>query len=154
MSLVFIIGFCLFVGVRMIETAKDLPTEVVYSYYENRNLSTPPELTKEGVLDGSYFSSVDSYLQDHVSDRDAVLETDTKINLYALRRPVVNETVIGDGILLPYNEYETVNETEIDAAADTVTANLKAHAEQTASYGGKFYYVAIPCQYVFYEDKY
>lgn len=154
MSLVFILSFLLFVGIRTFETARDLPTEIVFSYYENRNLAQRPEPTRESVLNGSYFSALDTYLKEHTSDRDEVLEAETKMNLNILKRPVVNDVVIGDGILLPYNEYEAVDADKIAAAADAVTANLKAHTEQVKGYGGSFYYVAIPCQYVFYEDEY
>ncbi|MBQ7923619.1 MAG: hypothetical protein IJ325_13760 [Clostridia bacterium] len=127
-----------------------------YSFYENRNLAEIPAFTVSGMLDGSWFSDVETSLQDHAAGRNVALKIKTWLDLRVFRRPVVNEVVIAeDDLLLPWNAYEYPCDTAwIEEKADTVAANLKSHAEVTRSYGGYFLYAAIPCQYVCYEDAY
>jgi len=125
-----------------------------YSFFENRNLATMPEFTVDGALDGSYFSAVDTYLKEHSAGRTTLLKANTYIDLNILKRPVVNDVVITDGVLLPWNEYEHTDTAAIDYAASIIATRLKSHTDLTESYGGKFYYVAVPCQYVCYEDAY
>ena len=43
------------------------------SYYEQRVLAPLPELTRESVLDGSFFTGLDSFLSDHFGGRDSLL---------------------------------------------------------------------------------
>ena len=79
-----------------------------YSYYENRNLASMPKMTTEGMLDGIDFSAVETYLSDHAPGRNTALKIRTWTDLYLLRRPVVNDTVIlrDEHILLPYTKHE------------------------------------------------
>ena len=140
-----------------------------YSFFENRLLAAFPSFDakkirdgdylsvfsdRAGILDGSWFSSVDTFIVDHSAARNTVLEADTYANLYLLRRPVVNEVVVCDDILLPWNEYETVDESDITQRAETIAERLDNHARTAAEYGGYFCYVAVPCQYVYFEDEY
>jgi len=127
-----------------------------YSFYENRSLAEVPAFTVEGMLDGSWFSAVESSFQDHSAGRNIALQVKTWLDLYVFRRPVVNDVVIaGEDLLLPWNAYEYSYDTAwIQAKADEVAANLLSHKEVTGSYGGYFCYVAVPCQYVCYADSY
>lgn len=131
-----------------------------YSYFENRNLAIFPEMSVEGILDGSYFSAAETYLSDHAPGRNTALNLRTWTDLYLLRRPVVNDTVIlrDEDVLLPYTEHEydayTLNPTWIDAGAERISDTLAEHARLTESLGGYFCYIAVPCQYVCYEDAY
>ncbi len=151
-SVLLILCFVGFTGLAMIRTTvRDKDT---VSFYENRNLATLPTLTVESALDGSYFSAIDKYVSDHSVARKAVLAAKTALDMYVLHRPVVNDVVITDGLLLPFNRYEVIDETAIAENADAVAQNLASHAAKTASYGGAFYYIAVPCQYVCYEQAY
>lgn len=125
-----------------------------YSYYENRNLSACPELTIEGVMDGSFFTDFDTFVKERSVVREVFLRLSTFIDLHILHRPVVNEVVITKDTLLPFNDYETVSEYNINYYSDEVSKNLKAHTELVESYGGNFYYVAVPCQYVCKSEDY
>ena len=124
------------------------------SYYENRTLAAMPTFTGAGVLDGTSFSALEAFLQDHAAGRRTILKLVTWLELYVLRRPVVNGVVVQEDILLPYLAYEAVDEAAIGTAAEAEARNLADHAAQTESYGGAFYYVAVPCQYVCCADRY
>ena len=39
--------------------------KTTFSYYENRNLAQKPEFSMEAVVDGSYFTGWETYLQEH-----------------------------------------------------------------------------------------
>lgn len=125
-----------------------------YSYFENRNLTPFPEVKAETVLDGTFFSDFEDWMRDHVAGRGAVLKYHTLLNMDVLRRPVVNEVVMADGVYLPYNKPETVDEDEIAEYVKLISSNLARHTYAVRRYGGEFYYVAVPCQYVCYEDSY
>jgi hypothetical protein len=125
-----------------------------YSYYENRNLSSSPEITVEGIMDGSFFTNLETYIKERTAVRETFLRLSTFIDLYILHRPVVNEVVIGKDTLLPYNNYEIVSDYNVNYYSDVVSQNLSAHTELVESYNGSFYYVAVPCQYVCKSDDY
>ena len=125
-----------------------------YSYYENRNLASFPEVTVEGVMNGSFFTDLDTYIKERSTVRESFLRLSTLIDLYILHRPVVNEVVIDKDTLLPFNNYEIVSDSNINYYADAVSQNLKAHTELVESYNGSFYYVAVPCQYVCKSEEY
>ncbi len=131
-----------------------------FSYYENRNLAVLPEMTADGMLDGSSFSALETYLSDHAPGRNTALKLRTWTDLYLLRRPVVNDVVVlhEKNLLLPYNPYDyeagTLNTAYIESCAEQVSENLASHADLTRSYGGYFCYAAVPCQYVSLEDEY
>ena len=119
-----------------------------YSYYENRNLFSRPKLSLEGIMDGSYFTDLDTYIKERSAKREAFLRFSTFIDLHVLHRPVVNDVVVTKESLLPFNEYEIVSDYNINYYSDVITSNLKSHTDLVESYGGNFYYVAVPCQYV------
>lgn len=124
-----------------------------YSFFENRMLASLPEYTPEGDGDGSYFNQLETYLSDHAALRSTLLKVKTGIDL-ALHRPVVNDVVVGDGILLPYLPAEQVDEADIAARAAFMADNLKGISDLVSGYGGHYFYVHIPCQYACFPDRY
>ena len=78
-----------------------------WSYYENRNLARPAELSVETVLDGTFPASVEPVLQDHAAGRNILMKLSAWADLHLFHRPVVNEVVPSDGMLLGFNAYET-----------------------------------------------
>ena len=144
----FIFGLCILSAYGVMKN------NATYSYYENRSLASFPEIEKEAILDGSFFTQIDDWYRDHTAKRNGVLAYDTLLNLNVLKRPVVNETVITDDVLLPYNTPEVVDTANINILAQMMGERLLSHSDLCESYGGKFYYIAVPCQYVFYEDSY
>ena len=95
-----IIAFLVFSGLLTL-----LRQPVFTSYYENRSLEPIPEYSLAGILDGSYFSSLNTYLQEHAVGRNTLLRWETILNLNILRRPVVNDVVIGEDVLLARQDF-------------------------------------------------
>ena len=124
------------------------------SYYENRTLAKLPEATWEGALDGSLFSDMGSYVKDHAPARESLLAATTWTDINVLRRPVVNDIYIGDGVLLPYFSHEVVDADAVAERADAVADRFYERASLVESYGGEYYFVAMPCQYTCYADEY
>ena len=125
-----------------------------YSYYENRNLSAFPEITAESVLSGQVFDDLETLFCDYAAWRTPALKAVTWADLNVFRRPVVNETVVTDDVLLPQLYDPAMSDDDIRAQAKLVAEDNAALQKQVESYGGHYCYVAVPCQYVYYEDSY
>lgn len=125
-----------------------------YSYYENRNLAQRPELQAETLLNGSWFSSLETYLSDHSVERENIQVLGTWLDLYAFHRPVVNSVVIGDDVLLSFENYEIVDRDTVHAQAEQLASNLTSLNDLVTSYGGTYCYVAVPCQYATCANRY
>lgn len=151
-SITIVLFFVAFLFTGMVATI--LREKETYSYFENRNLAVMPEFTVDGVLDGTYFSEVDTYVKEHSAGRTTLLKANTYIDMNILCRPVVNDVVMTEDVLLPWNNYEILDNAAIEYSANIIATNLKSHSDLTESYGGQFYYVAVPCQYVCYENSY
>ena len=72
------------------------------SFYENRRLAVFPVPSVETVLDGTFFSNVETYISDHFACRVPLLRLNVRKEL-ALHNPVVSNTVIAGDTLLPYH---------------------------------------------------
>lgn len=125
-----------------------------YSYYENRNLSAFPEISAETVLSGQAFGDLETLFCDYAAWRTPALKAVTWADLNLFHRPVVNETVVTDDALL--EQLYTIPDTEEDILrkAGDVAADNAALRDQIEAYGGHYCYVAVPCQYAYYEDEY
>ena len=77
-----------------------------WSYYENRNLAHPAELSVETLLDGTFPASVEPVLQDHAAGRNTLMKLSVWVDLHLFHRPVVNQVIPADGMLLGWNPYE------------------------------------------------
>ncbi len=139
-----------FLIVSAVKTALNRGT---VSYYENRTLAAFPEFTSEGVMDGSSFSGLDSYIQDHSMLRERFLRFDTWLDLRVLKRPVLKDVLIQDDLLLVWPGFYELTDEQIEYLAGQEAANIAAHSEKTRSYGGEYYYVAVPRQNTFYADR-
>lgn len=125
-----------------------------FSYYENRNLAEFPKYSRKALIDGSYTSGLENWLSDFAAYRESLLKLQTLTDIKIFNRPMVNEVVINDDVLLPWKDFEVVNNIKIAELAEIISDRLKNHAELTEKNGGNFYYVSVPCQYVCFEDKY
>lgn len=125
-----------------------------YSYYENRNLSAFPEITAESVLSGQVFDDLETLFCDYAAGRTTALKAVTWCDLNVFHRPVVNDIVVTDDALL--DQLYTMPDTADDIArkAADVAADNAALRDQIEAYGGHYCYVAVPCQYAYYEDEY
>ena len=125
-----------------------------YSYYENHNLSAFPEITAESVLSGQVFDDLETLFCDYAAWRTPALKAVTWADLNVFHRPVVNDIVVTDDALL--EQLYTMPDTADDIArkAADVAADNAALRDQIESYGGQYCYIAVPCQYAYYEDEY
>lgn len=125
-----------------------------YSYYENRNLSAFPEITVESVLSGQVFDDLETLFCDYAAWRTPALKAVTWCDLNVFHRPVVNDIVVTDDALL--EQLYTMPDTADDIArkAADVAADNAALRDQIEAYGGHYCYIAVPCQYAYYEDEY
>lgn len=125
------------------------------SFFENRSLAALPALTRESAGDGSYTTQLERYLDDHAALRNTLLKVKTQADLL-LHRPVVNDIVITGDRLLPYLPVgkEIVDSATVKRWSANMAENLKGIQDTAAEYGGYFCYVAVPCQYAYFEDGY
>lgn len=100
-----------------------------YSYYENRNLSAFPEITAESVLSGQVFDDLETLFCDYAAWRTPALKAVTWADLNVFRRPVVNETVVTDDVLLPQLYDPAMSDDDIRAQAKLVAADEEMNAQ-------------------------
>lgn len=124
-----------------------------YSFFENRMLAAFPEFSAQPIDDGSYTIQLENYLEDHAAFRTTVLRLKARIDL-AFRRPVVNNIVVTENCLLPYLPPAAAVPETIAAQAEAMAENLKRISDTVTKYGGYYCYVAVPCQYAYFEDDY
>ena len=74
-----VIGFLGFLALALAVTL--VRPKSGWSYYENRNLARPAELSVETVLDGTFPASVEPVLQDHAAGRNTLM----KLSAWATR---------------------------------------------------------------------
>ena len=117
-----VIGFLGFLALALAVTL--VRPKSGWSYYENRNLARPAELSMETVLDGTFPASVEPVLQDHAAGRNTLMKLSAWADLHLFHRPVVNEVVPSDGMLLGFNAYETPDPAVIDNQAQAMAGQL------------------------------
>ena len=147
-----VIGFLGFLALALAVTL--VRPKSGWSYYENRNLARPAELSVETVLDGTFPASVEPVLQDHAAGRNTLMKLSAWADLHLFHRPVVNEVVPSEGMLLGFNAYETPDPAVINNQAQTMAGQLAQLRDVVEGYGGHFYYVAVPGQYTYFSDAY
>lgn len=145
----------LFVGLLLaVMLSAVLREKGTVSYYENRTLAQRPALTAAGVLSGSYFSALDSYLSDQAPLRGTISKLSTWADIYLLCRPVVNNIVVSKDMLLAYTTFEALDAEEVTAKAESMADSLSALRDLVTGYGGYFCHVAVPGQGAYYSDRY
>lgn len=144
--------FAVFIAAAMAVTVTN--KDEVYSYYENRLYAEMLEVSAENVIEGDFFNRLESFLCDHAAGRQALLKAKTYADVYLLRRPVVNEVVVKENVLLPFNAYERVDVEQIARQAEAMASQHAKLRDVVEGYGGSYFYAAVPCQYVCYEDDY
>lgn len=123
------------------------------SYYENRSLAKMPQISFEGISDGTFGNEIENYLSDHTAERDNILKYKAKADIYLLRRPVVNGIVVGD-TLLPFCSYEPADKSETLRKVALFTEDIKSIKSEVESYGGELVFVTVPSQNLYYKDEY
>ena len=144
---------CAAVFLLLIAAVTILRPAETFSYYENRSLAKMPVNDPALVNDGTWYPAMEKFLCDSAAGRKTITKLCTAADL-GLKRPVVNDVVIGDGILLPFNDYEAVDEAKIQRQADALAYNLSIVSAAAESVGAQYWYVSVPCQYSYCEDEY
>ena len=122
-------------------------------FYENRAVEPCPELSRAGLWSGTYFTQLDGFFSDCFAIRDDLIALDTRLDL-ALGRPVIHGVALGDGAIFPFHGYSTWDTGYLARDAQTMAGRLAQVRDLTAAYGGRIYYVGVPQQYSYYQDKY
>ena len=151
-DIIFVTAFLIFIIVISIVTIVKPKLQV--SYYENRTLWQRPDTKFSSMLVNNYFNRWERFLGDQAAGRQTLVQLATKIDLNILKRPVVNDVVISEGVYLRYNGFGPVNKQLIGEQSKEVVAELSALKDVISAYGGSLYYVAIPAHYTWFADKY
>ena len=122
-------------------------------FYEMRRAAGVPELTAEGVWEGSYFSGLDDAVSDRFPGRSIVGKTSTKIDLL-MNKPVANKMVTNSDVLLDYFGYIFWDISYLESQAKTIAEGYATLRDKIESYGGYFCYLGIPQQNSYYADQY
>lgn len=149
-NIVLVLAFAGFLAAAMVITLGK--PQGGWSYYENRTLAQMEELTPQTLWDGTFANSVEPTLQDHAAGRNTLLKLSAWMDMELFHRPVVNQVIPAEGMLLSWNPYETPDPELIQQQADAMAGQLGALRDVAESYGGKFYYVAVPGQYTYFEE--
>lgn len=124
------------------------------AYYENRALAEWPEITAEGILDGSLAQSLETWYSDHAPGRATLLKMDTFLSMDVLHRPVVNDIVTTQDVLVPFLDYSEYTPAAYEATVSSMSepfSKLNQYIEET---GGSFYFVGFPEQRIYFEDEF
>lgn len=122
-------------------------------FYENRAVEPYPDLSWAGLWSGTYFTQLDSFYSDCFVNRDDLIALDTRLDL-ALGRAAVHGVALGDGAIFPFHGFSTWDTGYLARDAKSMADRLVQVRDQAAAYGGRFYYVGVPEQYSYYQDKY
>lgn len=124
------------------------------SYYENRSLTGRPELTAESFWSGGYFNDWDTWYADHVPGRTTLLALGTAIQMDVLEKPVANDVIVTQDVLLPFLRYGTWNTRIYPDKAVPVADRLQGLSDYVKGYGGTFLFVGLPEQSNYFWNKY
>lgn len=125
------------------------------AYYENRTLAERPALTWQSLWGGTFATAFESWFSDHAPGRTTLLEADTAVQMKVLRRPVVNDIVLSaDGVLVPFLSYDEYTEQDYAGPAASIAENYGKLNDHVKANGGSFYFVGLPEQRVYFEEKF
>lgn len=123
------------------------------AYYENRALAAKPALSSESLWTGSYGEEAEKWYSDHAPGRTTLLKADTWAQMELLGRIKVRGVVDGGDVLLPFCDYPTGPKDFADAA-ETMSTRYQHLHEHIQERGGAFYFVGLPEQSVYFNDRY
>ena len=151
-QLFFVVCFCLFLGGVGLLTAL-LPKETG-SFYENRSLATFPDLTAESLRSGDFFDDLETYLTDHVPLRSYLMKGNSLLRLSLMGQPVVSDVIDGGDVLLGFHGYSHWDTGYLLPSAQEAAKAILPWQEAAASYGAQVYYLGVPEQYSYFQDRY
>ena len=124
------------------------------AYYENRSLAAFPDITLEALWEGTLGSDLETWYSDHFPGRATLLKADTALQMDVLGRPIVNDMVVTESVLLPKLDFSEYTEEAYRWTVTDFAEDFGALNGYIASLGGQFLYVGFPEQRVYFEDLY
>ncbi|MBE6995851.1 MAG: hypothetical protein E7429_03865 [Ruminococcaceae bacterium] len=123
------------------------------SYYEQRGLAKFPELSREAVLDGTYFSELETVYKDHIFQRDRILKVNAIAELL-LGRVTVNNIIVNSDKLLDSFGFLRWGLDYLKPEAEAIAAQYASLNGMITAYGGQFCYLGLPQQTTYFADEY
>ena len=120
--------------------------EQTFSQNENRTLQTFPKFTLNNLLDGSFMSDIESYINDQVLFRDEFMEFKTDIMLLAKNKDINGVYIGEDGYLLQKVLPSTFNYKQLNY-------NLNCINEFASKVAAPIYSMLIPSSFSILQDK-
>jgi hypothetical protein len=124
------------------------------SFFENRVLEEMPVFSQDKLISGDYFERWENWLTDHAAGRDTLLKIHTWLELNLLRKPVVNDVVVQDKVLLGFNQYGKWDISYLEEKSVNTARNLQDFSDYVEKMDGRFYYVGLPEQYSYFNNLY
>lgn len=124
------------------------------SFFENRALEGMPVFSNVKFISGDYFEGWENWLTDHAAGRDTLLKVHTWLELNLLHKPVVNDVVVQDKVLLGFNQYGKWDISYLEEKSAHTAQNLRDFSNYVEALGGRFYYVGLPEQYSYFSNLY
>ena len=125
-----------------------------YTFFENRMVAEFPEYSKDDFMSGKYFNDIESYFSDIIIMRNTALKFNVIYDKIFMNKNVINNVLVLDNVLLPYNKYGTFFTHMVNKYVDDITIDLKKLTNELKDRGIEFYYIGIPEQMSYYSDKY
>ena len=122
-------------------------------FYENRSAAPLPKADFASLWDGAYMTDLDEYLSDQYIARTRLIKAQTFLDLL-LQRPVVNDIVVGEDLLLPFHGYSYYGAQDFTTEAAETAGELARLEEVVEANGGELFYLCIPEQSSYFRDEY
>ena len=120
---------------------------------ENRSAAPLPKADFASLWDGAYMTDLDEYLSDQYIARTRLIKAQTFLDLL-LQRPVVNDIVVGEDLLLPFHGYSYYGAQDFTTEAAEAAGELARLEEVVEANGGELFYLCIPEQSSYFRDEY
>lgn len=124
------------------------------SFFENRALEEMPVFSQDSLICGGYFEGWEKWFTDHATGRNTLLKVHTWLELNLLHKPVVNDVVVQDRVLLGFNQYGKWDTSYLEESSMQTAEKLHAFSDYVETMGGRFYYVGLPDQYSYFNSLY
>lgn len=124
------------------------------SFFENRALEGIPDFSRERLINDEYFKDWETWFTDHAAGRNTLLKANTWLELNLLHKPVVNNVVVQDNVLLSFIKYGRWDTSSYKNSSEHTAENLRDFADYVEALGGKFYYMGLPEQFSYFNRLY
>jgi len=148
----FTTAYCAFIAAVLAITLNK--GDVASSFFENRTLEKMPFFSADRFFSGEYFEDWENWFTDHAAGRETILKADTRLQLDLFHKPVVNNVVVQDNVLLGFNRYGKWDTSYLETDSAKMARKFRDFADYVAEMGGIFYYVGLPDQYSYFNHLY